>query len=81
MDREDIRAFANRDWRAIARAKREHQARLFRERGPLAMVQIARDLFAHARKVDPDWPSASERKADLDHHVALKRALASVRGS
>src|SRR3954468_20387765 len=53
MDAGHLRVFANRDWRAIARAKREHQVRLFREQGPAAMVRIARELFAHARAVNP----------------------------
>jgi hypothetical protein len=79
MDREHVRSFANRDWRAIARAKREHQVRLFREHGPAATLRIARDLYAHARAVDPDWPSAREREADLAHHVELKRLLGNVR--
>ncbi|MFL5446387.1 MAG: hypothetical protein ACJ78W_17850 [Myxococcales bacterium] len=79
MDPDHLRAFARRDWAAIARAKREHQARLFREHGPAAMVRIARELFAHARAVNPDLPSQRERDADLAHHVELKRALASVR--
>jgi hypothetical protein len=79
MNRDDLRSFANRDWRAIARAKREHQVRLFREQGPAATVRIGRELFAHARAVDAAWPSAREREADLAHHVELKRALASVR--
>jgi hypothetical protein len=79
MDREHVRAFANRDWRAIARAKREHQVRLFREHGPSATLRIARALFAHARAVDPGWPSVREREADLAHHVELKRLLMSVR--
>jgi len=79
MNREQLRSFANRDWRAIARAKREHHVRLFLEQGPAAMVRIARELFAHARAVDPAWPSARERKADLAHHVELKRSLSSVR--
>ncbi|MFL5417748.1 MAG: hypothetical protein ACJ78Y_17235 [Myxococcales bacterium] len=42
------------------------------------MVRIARELFAHARAVNPDWPSEREREADLAHHVELKRALSSV---
>ncbi|MFL5393074.1 MAG: hypothetical protein ACJ79G_09585 [Myxococcales bacterium] len=71
MDAGHLRAFANRDWRAIARAKREHQVRLFREQGAAAMVRIARELFAHARAVNPDWPSEREREADLAHHVEL----------
>lgn len=79
MDADQLRAFASRDWRAIARAKRDHQVRLFREQGPAATVRIARELFAHARALNPGWPSAREREADLAHHVELKRALTSVR--
>jgi hypothetical protein len=79
MDREQLRAFAGRDWRAIARAKREHQAALFREQGPAAMVRAARDLFVRARAANPAWPSAREREADLLHHFELHRSLARVR--
>lgn len=79
MDREHLRAYALRDWKAIARAKRDHQVRLFREQGAAAMVRAARELFAHARAVNPDWPPAREREADLAHHVELKRALSRVR--
>lgn len=75
MDREHLRSFANRDWRAIAQAKREHQVRLFREHGAAATIGAARDLSAHALALDPNWPPAREREADLQHHVALKRAL------
>jgi hypothetical protein len=71
--------FASRDWLAIARAKRDRQARLFREHGPSATLPIARELFAHARAVDPGWPSVRKREADLAHHVELKGLLASVR--
>jgi hypothetical protein len=79
MDADDLRAFANRDWRAIALAKREYQVGVFREQGPAAMVRIAREVFAHARAVNPDWPS--DREADLAHHVELKRAPSSARRS
>lgn len=75
MDRDDLRAFVNRDWDAIARSKRERLVRLFREHGSAATIRGARELFAHAKALDPSWPPSREREADLAHHVALKRAL------
>jgi hypothetical protein len=75
MDREQLRAFASRDWDAIAREKRAHQARLFVEHGAAATVRAARELFAHARALDPEWPSVREREADLAALVDLKRLL------
>jgi len=75
MDREHLRAFANRDWRAHARSKRDHQVRLFQQHGAVATIRAARDLFAHALALDPNWPPAREREADLRHHVVLKQTL------
>jgi hypothetical protein len=72
MDREHVRSFANRDWGAIARAKREHQTRLFREHGPAATLRIARE---HIREI----LGALERALDRsDLTVALDAALAEV---
>lgn len=75
MDREHVKTFANRDWRAIAQSKRAHQVRLFQQHGAAATIGAARDLFAHARALDPNWPPAREREADLRHHVELKQAF------
>ena len=75
MDPEDLRAFARRDWRAVASAKRAHAARIFRESGAGPLLRAARELFAHARAVDPAWPGARERTADLAFHVHIKGSL------
>ena len=40
VNSDELRVFANRDWRAIARAKREHQVRVFRERGDTLSAPI-----------------------------------------
>jgi hypothetical protein len=75
MNREHLRAFANRDWNKIEQSKRAHQARIFQQGGAAATVRLARELFAHARAIDPAWPSQREREADLAHQVELKRLL------
>ncbi len=72
---DDLRAYARRDWRAAERGKREYWAREVAERGPLATFEASQALWEHMRRLRPDWPSPEERRADLAHHVALKRAL------
>jgi len=78
MTREDIRAFARRDWATVAEAK----ARFWAERkwamtasDALATAEMLRQ---HARRLRPDWPSPDERAADLAHHVRLSEALRAV---
>ena len=75
MNPDDLRAYARRDWRAAERGKREHWAREVAERGPLATFEASQALWEHMRRLRPDWPSPEERRADVAHHVALKRAL------
>ncbi len=75
MNPEDLRAYARRNWRAAEMRKREHWAREVAERGPLATFEASQALWEHMRRLRPDWPSPEERRADLAHHVALKRAL------
>jgi hypothetical protein len=71
MDREKIRAFALRDRSAVAAAKEDWWA----GRGRAAALHASRALWAHARLVRPDWPTARDRADDLAHHVALKERL------
>lgn len=75
MDADDIRAYAQRAWAAAEAGKREHWAREFAARGSAATLEAAHALWIHMRAVRPDWPTARERDADLDHHIALKRAI------
>ena len=75
MDARDLRAYVERGWTAAQALKQQHWAREFRERGPEATVAAALALREHMRLVNPDWPSESDRREDLAHHVALKRAI------
>ena len=74
VDVRDLRAYLERG-RAAERLKREYWAREFRARGPGATIEAARALHEHMRRVNPDWPSDADRRADLAHHVVLKRAI------
>ena len=75
MNPDDLRAYARRDWRETERRKWEHWAREIALRGPLATFEASEVLREHMRGLRPDWPSPEERRADLAHHMALKRAL------
>jgi hypothetical protein len=75
MDARDVRAYAERDWGALAAAKQEHWVREFAARGALATFDASQVLWRHMRQLHPEWPSEDERREDLAHHVRLKRDL------
>jgi hypothetical protein len=75
MDREAVRAFARRDWKAIEQAKRRHWAQRFREAGSAATFSAGQALRDLACRVRPDWPTSRDRAGDLAHHLDLKRDL------
>ncbi len=61
--------------------KREHWAREIAQRGPLATSEASQALWEHMRRLRPDWPSPDERRQDLAHHIALKRAIDDAAGA
>ena len=75
MDPAHAHAFLRRPWDALTSLEREHWAREYARRGPAATLEVSRLLWEHMRRVRPDWPSDSERREDLAHHVALKGAI------
>ena len=74
MHDDDLRAYAGRPWHVAAGLKEEHWAREL-ARNSLATFEASQALWVHMRQVNPDWPTAAERREDLAHHVALKRAI------
>lgn len=75
MTRDDIRAFAGRDWFAVEELKRESRARRAREGDCLAGFRAGQALYVHARRIRPDFPNDELRAADLADHVEMKRLL------
>ncbi|MCC6846921.1 MAG: hypothetical protein IT294_00370 [Deltaproteobacteria bacterium] len=75
---EDIRAFAQRDWRAIADAKRDAWLELRRCHGPATALALADELRRQACLLHPGWPSAQDRAEDLAVHVRVAEALQRV---
>jgi hypothetical protein len=78
MQREDIRAFARRDWAAIAEAKARFWAERKRSMTPAEALATAEMLRQHALLLKPGWPDAEERAADLALHVRISKALRAV---
>ncbi len=78
---EDLRAYAGRAWHLVAALKREHWAREVARRGALATFEASEALRAHMCRLRPDWPSERERREDLEHHIALKRAIDRAAGA
>lgn len=81
MHADDLQAYARRPWHLLAALERDHWARQLVARGPLATFEISQGLWTHMRSVRPDWPTETDRRADLAHHVALKRAIDRAAGA
>jgi len=78
---DDLRAYARRPWHLLAELERDHWARELAARGPLATLEISQSLWTHMRLVRPDWPTETDRSADLAHHIALKQAIDRAAGA
>jgi hypothetical protein len=76
VDPEHARALVERGWQDAARRKRRYWAERVAEPGGVEAALAAVDaLRRHMAAVQPGWPSAEARRADLDHHVELKRRI------
>jgi hypothetical protein len=75
VESKHARAFVERDWEAAAALKGAHWAREFAARGAAATFEASAALWQHMRIVRPDWPTDEDRRDDLAHHIALKRAI------
>jgi hypothetical protein len=71
---EDLRAFANRDWARVERAKLDFWASRHRKHGPAAAIRAAdmlrQQVFAFASQALP-----AQRREDLAHHIRLKQRI------
>jgi hypothetical protein len=74
MKAEDLRAFANRDWAAVARSKRDFWAERFRLAGSEPARTAATALLEHARRHGVT-PSARDREDDLAGHLRIRDRL------
>jgi hypothetical protein len=78
VDRDDILAFARRDWPQVADAKTGFWREQKRVLTADEMLSLGDQLRRHAQAVRPDWPTASERAEDLAVHHRVAEALRAV---
>jgi len=79
VNRDDIRAFAERNWGLVEQAKRRFWSERKKRLSPGEALAIAEGLRLHVRALRPDWPSAQERAEDLEVHARVAASLRSVR--
>jgi hypothetical protein len=75
MRAEDVRAFVQRDWSALADAKADAWLEQRRLRGVEGAFEIADELRERVLAIRPGWPSADERADDLATHLRVAEAL------
>ena len=81
MHPDDLRAYAQRAWSVLAALEQDYWARELAVRGPLSTLEASQALWAHMRRVRPDWPTEADRDADLVHHCVLKQAIDRAAGA
>jgi hypothetical protein len=75
MRPEDVRAFVERDWRALANAKADAWLEQRRLRGVEGACEIADELRRRVLAIKREWPSAEEREEDLATHLRVAELL------
>lgn len=75
MRREDIIAFARRDWQAIAASKRQRWAEQKARMTPAEALRVGDALRYHVLALNDHWPTEEDRRADLAVHVRVSESL------
>jgi hypothetical protein len=78
VNRDDIRAFVNRDWAAVEDEKARYWAQRKRTMTAAEALATADTLREYARRTKPDWPDPDERATDLAVHIRVAEALRAV---
>ena len=78
MRREDLIAYASRDWSAIAEEKTRAWLEARERRTATESLLLSGTLRDYVQSLHPDWPTESDRHEDLLHHQRVSKALQSV---
>jgi len=78
MRREDVIAFAGRDWKAIAAFKRRRWAEQKARITPAEALQVGDELRHHVSSLLASWPTEKDRQDDLAVHIRVSESLRSV---
>lgn len=66
-----IREYISRDWQSARDSKDDYWAERIARLGPAEGLRIAGELRDQVLAVNPGWPSADERHADVACHARL----------
>jgi hypothetical protein len=73
--KEDVIAFARRDWQAIAELKQRRWTQQKAQMTPAEALAVGDELRHHALTLHPDWPTEADRRKDLASHVRVSEML------
>jgi len=77
--KEDLIAFARRDWRMIAEMKRRRWAEQKSRMTPAEALSVGDDLRQHVSTLRDGWPTEEDRHKDLATHVRVSESLRRVK--
>jgi hypothetical protein len=78
---EDIIAYAQRDWNAIAELKRRRWTEQKSHMTAAEALHIGDELRHHAASLLESWPTEDDRRKDLAVHVRVSESLRLVEPS
>jgi hypothetical protein len=78
VDRDDILAFARRNWAMLAESKSRYWLDRKRSLSAADLLAIGDQLRRHAMAIHPDWPTDAGRASDLPTHERVTEALPEV---
>ena len=81
MRREDLIAFARRDWTRLAAMKDRFWIEQKQQLSASEILQLGEDLRSAVTSRRTDWPSDEERRSDLASHARVSENLQRVRSS
>jgi GT2 family glycosyltransferase len=79
--KEDLIAYARRDWQAIAASKRQRWAEQKSRMSAAEALSVGDELRHHASTLREGWPTEEDRREDLASHIRVAEMLRSVNSS
>jgi len=77
--KEDVVAFVQRDWEAVATLKRRRWAEQKSRMTPAEALSVGDELRHHVSALRNDWPTEEDRRKDLACHIRLLEMLRRVK--
>jgi hypothetical protein len=78
ISKEDLIAYARRDWAAFERMKRERWAEQREQMTAADVLRMGDALREWVQTIHPDWPTDEDRKKDIATHIRVAEMLRRV---